>query len=366
MAYYAPDHGASPLMHHGAGPSATQSTALNQPAKTTHGTLGDVLDFDGTNDRLVIDGLSTASTSHTIIVVADMNATTATSRAIIDWQTGRYAWLQEFFSGDNVSVIDSAVRALTAGTVGAQVLTLTNAAGAITLYRARASVGTTTGVARALGGTARIGSDFTGGAPADMQLAALFVWQARARCACAKLITDLSGDEPLAHHDPPLRRAHPLRLRVPDVRARRVHHAHARDRGAARGVDDIAWQWAADPALPTIDTPRCDVALSEIDLRTATEREWIDELRLCPMMPDGCSRAPGCTGGCATGVVYRIAGAWRVYLSPGESADGHGITVRHEAAHVLSWCTGRGLDYSHSRADVWGPQGVVWRRVDGA
>ncbi len=163
---------------HGAGPSATQSTALQQPAKTTHGTLGDVLDFDGTNDNLIITGLSTASTSHTVIVVADMNATTATSRTIIDWQTGRYAWLQEFFSGDNVSVLDSAVRALTAGTVGAQVLTLTNAAGAITLYRARASVGTTTGVARALGGTARIGSDFTGGAPADMQLAALFVWEA--------------------------------------------------------------------------------------------------------------------------------------------------------------------------------------------
>lgn len=44
---------------------------------------------------------------------------------------------------------------------------------------------------------------------------------------------------------------------------------------------------------------------------------------------------------------------------PGESADGHAITVRHEVAHVLSWCTGRGLDYSHSHAAVWGPQGVV-------
>ena len=30
--------------------------------------------------------------------------------------------------------------------------------------------------------------------------------------------------------------------------------------------------------------------------------------------------------------------------------------------HVLSECVGRGLDYSHSHADVWGPQGVVWRR----
>lgn len=127
-------------------------------------------------------------------------------------------------------------------------------------------------------------------------------------------------------------------------------------------VDTLAWQWAADPALPTIDTPRCDVALSEVDLRTATEREWIDELRLCPMMPGGCSTRCGSgPRGCATGVVYRMDGAWRVYLSPGESADGHVATVRHEVAHVLSWCTARGLDYSHSHADVWGPQGVVWR-----
>ena len=131
-------------------------------------------------------------------------------------------------------------------------------------------------------------------------------------------------------------------------------------------VDDLARAWAANPALPSIDTPRCDVALSEIELRTATEREWIDELRLCPMMPGGCSTLCGRdVTSCATGVVYRIAGGWRVYLSPGESADGHVVTVRHEVAHVLSWCTGRGLDYGHAHADVWGPEGVVWRREDG-
>jgi len=33
--------------------------------------------------------------------------------------------------------------------------------------------------------------------------------------------------------------------------------------------------------------------------------------------------------------------------------------------HALSWCTGRGLDYGHVRAGVWGGQGVVWRREDG-
>lgn len=36
--------------------------------------------------------------------------------------------------------------------------------------------------------------------------------------------------------------------------------------------------------------------------------------------------------------------------------------MRHETAHVLSECVGRGIDYGHSHADVWGPQGVVWRR----
>lgn len=128
-------------------------------------------------------------------------------------------------------------------------------------------------------------------------------------------------------------------------------------------VDELAWTWEQDPALPSIDTPRCAVALAEVDLRTATEAEWVDELRICPMMPDGCSSrcGPG-PPGCATGVVYRMAGGWRVYVSPGESADGHGVTVRHEVAHVLSWCTGRGLDYGHTHRDVWGAQGVVWRR----
>lgn len=32
-----------------------------------------------------------------------------------------------------------------------------------------------------------------------------------------------------------------------------------------------------------------------------------------------------------------------------------------EVAHVLSWCTGRGLDHGHTHRDVWGAEGVVWR-----
>lgn len=128
-------------------------------------------------------------------------------------------------------------------------------------------------------------------------------------------------------------------------------------------VDDLAADWRADPALPSIDTPRCREQLARLDVRTATEREWIDELRLCPMMPGGCSIQCGRgVVGCATGTVNWAEGHPVVFLSPGESADGHGITVRHEVAHVLSWCVGRGIDYGHSHADVWGPQGVVWRR----
>lgn len=54
-------------------------------------------------------------------------------------------------------------------------------------------------------------------------------------------------------------------------------------------------------------------------------------------------------------IIARILGA----------LDGHVVTVRHEVSHVNRWCTGRGLDYGHSHADVWGAQGVVWRREDG-
>lgn len=130
-------------------------------------------------------------------------------------------------------------------------------------------------------------------------------------------------------------------------------------------VADLAVDWRADPALPSIDTPRCERALADLEVRTATEVEWIGDLRLCPRMPDGCSTR--CGRGvttCATGTVTWASGSPVIYLSPGESADGHGVTVRHEVAHVLSGCVGRGVDAWHTHADVWGPQGVVWRRSE--
>lgn len=127
-------------------------------------------------------------------------------------------------------------------------------------------------------------------------------------------------------------------------------------------VDDVAHAWESTPGLPSIDTPRCTVALAEVDLREATPREWVDDLRLCPRMPDGCTvTRGGCGATCATGVTYRMRGGWRVYLSPGESADGHVITVRHEVAHVLSWCSRGYEDAGHTHRDVWGAAGPVWR-----
>lgn len=128
-------------------------------------------------------------------------------------------------------------------------------------------------------------------------------------------------------------------------------------------VDTITDDWRADTSLLSIDTPRCRTALASLDIRTATEREWLDELRLCPMTPDGCSVLDGCTGDrCATGVTYYTQDAWRVYLSPGEDTAGHGQTVRHETAHVLAWCTSGAVDYGHAEAAIWGANGVVWRQ----
>ena len=126
-------------------------------------------------------------------------------------------------------------------------------------------------------------------------------------------------------------------------------------------VGEIAADWRADATLASLDTPRCADALDGLEVRTATEREWVDELRLCPMTPAGCSTLAGCRAYCAAGVAYHIGGRWRVYLSPGESTDGHVVTVRHEVAHVLSWCTTGALDYGHSAPGVWGAEGVVWR-----
>ena len=122
-------------------------------------------------------------------------------------------------------------------------------------------------------------------------------------------------------------------------------------------VVTVVADWRADSTLLSIDTEKCTRALGGLELRTATEREWINGLRLYPYMPGGCpARAGG--GLCATGVVYFMDNQFRVFLSPGENTDGHVITVRHEVIHVLSWCTTGSLDHTHSNTNMWA---VVWR-----
>jgi hypothetical protein len=82
------------------------------------------------------------------------------------------------------------------------------------------------------------------------------------------------------------------------------------------------------------------------------------------MMPAGCSTQPECGGvrGCVTGTVAETRNRWRVYLTPGESADGHVVTVRHEVAHILHACSVGSYDVRHTNALVWrGANSVVWR-----
>jgi hypothetical protein len=127
-------------------------------------------------------------------------------------------------------------------------------------------------------------------------------------------------------------------------------------------IDDVAEDWASEPSLPSLDRRRCDEALAEVELRMASEDEWIGHLRICPRMPDGCSTRCGRVVECNTGTVAELRNRWRVILSPGEDASGHELTVRHEVAHILSACTGRGIDALHTSDLIWrGPGSVVWR-----
>lgn len=126
-------------------------------------------------------------------------------------------------------------------------------------------------------------------------------------------------------------------------------------------VEDLVEDWKADPTLENIDTPRCHIAIEDVDLRTATEQEWIRELSVCPYTDSGCSNLAGCSEWCVTGITFFLRDRWRIVLSPGENADGHVITVRHEMCHVLLACSTGDSDVFHIRRDVFGAGGVIWR-----
>lgn len=135
-------------------------------------------------------------------------------------------------------------------------------------------------------------------------------------------------------------------------------------------VRNTADDWRSEPSLPSIDNARCELWLATVEIRVVPMLEWPDTFGMCPYGPDGCYRGAPCDRPemttCVTGTVHWYGDTPVIYLTPDENADGHVITVRHEAAHMLSACSspnGRDLDQGHTRALVWrGSDSVVWRR----
>lgn len=126
----------------------------------------------------------------------------------------------------------------------------------------------------------------------------------------------------------------------------------------------LADDWEAHPTLPTLETPLCRRYVEQVRVVHTTEQEFAHHTGFCPMTSTGCSTMGGCPGTrCVTGSVVITGGdVPTILLSPGENADGHVATVRHEMAHVLSACTTGAFDSGHRDARVWGTScGVVWR-----
>lgn len=127
----------------------------------------------------------------------------------------------------------------------------------------------------------------------------------------------------------------------------------------------VSQQWNQRSTLPNINSSNCPLTSNYV-IRVATEEEWMNSLGMCPYVEGGCSRKPPCdsVSTCATGTM-RVAGQGiqrnkrlHIILSPGENADGHVITARHEMAHYLLGCATNNIDYGHTNREVW--QGVIW------
>lgn len=129
----------------------------------------------------------------------------------------------------------------------------------------------------------------------------------------------------------------------------------------------MALAWAQDPALPSIWQPDCARIVRDVEIREATEEEWIDRARLCPLLEDGSySTMGGCLGtSAATATTQNVDNGIRhpktpvIYLAPGTSADGDVAAVWHELGHLFCSCTSLPTDHSDQR--VWGGDGIVWR-----
>ena len=133
-----------------------------------------------------------------------------------------------------------------------------------------------------------------------------------------------------------------------------------------RSVDFmVSQQWNQRSTLPAVNASNCPL-INDYVIRVATEEDWMEKLGMCPYVEGGCSQTPPCdtVSTCATGTM-RVAGGGiqrnkrlHIILSPGENADGHVITARHEMAHYLMSCAAGDIDYGHTNREVW--QGVIW------
>ena len=126
----------------------------------------------------------------------------------------------------------------------------------------------------------------------------------------------------------------------------------------------LAEDWEAHPELPTLETGLCQRYVTQVRVVHTTEAEFAHHTGYCPRLEGGCSTMGGCPGtSCVTGSVIITGGdVPTIFLSPGENADGHRITVRHEMAHVLTACTTGAFDSGHTDKRVWGAAGIVWQQ----
>lgn len=123
--------------------------------------------------------------------------------------------------------------------------------------------------------------------------------------------------------------------------------------------------------LPSIQGETCQRWIRETSIvQYESAQEWMDNRGTCPCMPPGevaptpCDERRGCVAGSfsVTGPAGPRSKRPYIFLSPGETADGHEITVRHEMAHILAGCIGWDGDIGHARQVLWnGQYGLVWR-----
>lgn len=125
--------------------------------------------------------------------------------------------------------------------------------------------------------------------------------------------------------------------------------------------------------LPSIASEECQRWIAETQIvQYSSAQEWMDNRGTCPCMPAGETSPVPCNGREHTSCIYasfEVTGPLGpnskrpyIFLAPGESADGHMFSVRHEMAHILAGCVGWDGDIGHNHPILWdGGRGLVWR-----